>query len=89
LPPPANARHQAVAVAYAKDGADCWQPHLAGQPASQPLADLARAPMVFFALEPDNQSLNLGRERIGVMHRPAGAILKRSQPSSLQRLKIL
>jgi hypothetical protein len=45
--------------------------------------------MAFFAFEPDNQSLNLGRERIGVMHRPAGAILKRSQPFLLAAIEDL
>jgi len=36
--------------------------------------------MALFAFEQANQSLTLGRGRIGVMHRSAGAILKRGQP---------
>ena len=46
-------------------------PYVAGQPAHQKLADLARTPVRLVAFQIDNQSLNLKRQLIGVTHRAA------------------
>src|SRR6516225_7083580 len=62
------------------DGALSRNPDVASEPSDQELADLTGAPMWLLALEPDNQSLDLLRQLIGVAHRPARAVAQGGQP---------
>ena len=70
----AHAADQAVAIEHGVDGALRGDAQVAGQPADQQLANLARAPMRLAALEADDQPLDLRRELVGVADRPAGSV---------------
>ena len=58
------------AVEHGVDGALGGNPHVAGEPAHQELADLARAPMRLLAFKPDDQALDRLRQLVGIAHRP-------------------
>ncbi len=86
---PAAAPDQAVAIEHRVDGAFGWNPDSAVEPPDQQLADLARTPMRLLGLETDNQALDLGRQLVGVAHRPSGAIVERLEAVLLVALENL
>jgi len=63
-----------MAIEDRMDGALGWNPDIAVEPPDQKFADLAGAPVGFVGLQPDNQSLDLLGQLIGVAHRPARSI---------------
>lgn len=80
---PAERFDQAVPVEHGVDRALGRHAQVAVQPPDEQFADFARAPVGFFALEGDDQALDLARQLIGVAHRPARASLRASSPCSL------
>ena len=71
---PARNPDEAVAVKDGMDRALGGDTHVARQAPDEKLAELARAPMGLLALEGDDQALDLGRQLVGVAHRPARAV---------------
>src|ERR1700726_592857 len=55
-------------------------PDIAVEPPDQQFPDLARAPVRFLGLEPDNQALDLFRQLVGITHRPPRAIAQGLKP---------
>ena len=72
----ALAPDEAMAIEDGMDGALGGQTHMAVETADEELPDLAGAPVRLVALEGDDQAFDLGRELVGVAHRPAGAVGK-------------
>src|SRR5574338_1007076 len=80
---PGDALDQAVPVQNGMDGALCRNARVLVQAAHQELANLARAPMGFLALEVNDQAFDLRRQLVGVAHWPTRAIAQRLQPAVL------
>jgi len=79
----ALAPDEAMAIEDGMDGALGGQTHMAVETADEELPDLAGAPVRLVALEGDDQAFDLGRELVGVAHRPAGAVGKGLQACAL------
>src|SRR5215467_12984343 len=77
---PAYTLDQAMAIENGMDGAFGGNSHIAGQAANQQLADFARSPMRFVALELNDQALDLMRQLIGVADRAPGAVGQGLEP---------
>src|SRR6266567_235800 len=71
------------------DGALGRDTYIAVQPANQELADLASAPMRLLPLQGDDETLDLGRQRVGIAHRTARAVRQRFNPAILVALEDL
>src|ERR1700680_3700866 len=85
----AHTLDQAMTIEDGMDGAFGGHPHVAGKTPEEKLTDLARAPMGFIALEPDDQALDLLRQLVGVAHRPPGTVGEGLKPMILVALENL
>src|SRR5215210_3251943 len=65
---------QPVSVQHGVDGALGRDAHVPGPAADQEFADLACAPVRLVTLEAYDQALDLGRQLIGIAHRPTRAV---------------
>ena len=70
----ALALDETVAIEDGVDGALGRQTHMAVEAADEELPDLAGAPVRLVAFEGDDQAFDLGRELIGIAHRPPGSV---------------
>jgi hypothetical protein len=78
-----NASDQAVAVQHGVDGALGRNAHVLVQATDQELANLARTPMWLFALEANDEALDLRRQLVGIAYWPPTAIAQRFEPTFL------
>ena len=71
------------------DGTFGRNPDIAVELPDQQFPDLARAPVRFLALEPDDQALDLSRQLVGAAHRASGAIAQGLKPARLVAIENL
>src|SRR5215218_3461925 len=74
---------QPVSVQHGVDGALGRDAHVPGQAADQEFADLACAPVRLLTLQAYDQALDLGRQLIGIAHRPTRAVGQGLEPELL------
>src|ERR1700687_5082262 len=86
---PAAALDQAVAIENRMDGALGRNPDVAVEPPDQELADLARPPVRFLSLQPDNQTFDRLGQLVGVAHRPARPVAQGPKPVRLVTIENL
>lgn len=72
-----GALHKAMAIEHGMDRALCGDAHIAGEALDEQLSDLAGAPVGALTLGADDETLELGRQLVGIAPGPPRAIAER------------